>query len=312
MAYTPLRISTIRPHKALTFDLYIFFQEKFLRYADTGKKIEDEHLVKLKKQKIAKFFITDKDEEKYQQFLDEILTETMQDESLSVEKKAEVVEGAATTAVERMKENPASRSAYRMTEQAAGSLRQIISANKDALKIILGKQASDDDIIIKHSLNVSMLATKLGIAEELNDDELDNLSTAAMIHDLGLLNLSLEEQKIALKPRKLLTAQERKIYDTHPKDTANLLRDKAYVNKKIISLIMNHEENLSGQGPERKSKLTKSEEILSLTDTYDKRVMCLNMSASEAIADVSVEELGNYDLNLIKALKKILKMEELI
>ena len=77
MEYTPLRISTVKPLRELTFDLYILFKEQFLCYAKRGESLTEEKFQKLKIQKIAKFFITESDEVNYQNFLDILLNETI-------------------------------------------------------------------------------------------------------------------------------------------------------------------------------------------------------------------------------------------
>ena len=52
MEFTPIRITTIVPHKELNFNLYIHFKEKFLKYIDNGKELNEEQLLKLKTQNI--------------------------------------------------------------------------------------------------------------------------------------------------------------------------------------------------------------------------------------------------------------------
>ena len=66
MEYTPIRITTLKIGKLLTFDLYIFFKEQYLKYLDNGKTIEDSLMKKLSAQKVARFYITDEDEENYE------------------------------------------------------------------------------------------------------------------------------------------------------------------------------------------------------------------------------------------------------
>ena len=118
MTYTPLRIRTVKPGRVLTFDLFIFFKEQYVPYAKRGSKIEEEKYGKLKKQKIAKFYITEEDEVNYQTFLDELLMETMNSSTASTEEKVNLIEGACGTAVERMQKDPNSETSYKMTENA--------------------------------------------------------------------------------------------------------------------------------------------------------------------------------------------------
>lgn len=312
MGYTPLRISTVKPGRELPFDLYIFFKETYLCYTNRGAAIEDEKYLKLKKQKIAKFYITEKDEPNYQRFLDQLLNETMNSPTATTDEKVNLVEGACGTAVERMQKDPESESSYRMTQNAAKSLRQVIANNPDALKKIFGKKASDADLIIKHSLNVSALATKLAEKCRLEDKEVDDIATAALIHDVGIAKLEKSEQDLFKKDKKLYSNDDKRLYNFHVKDAISVLKDKPWVTKSIIDLVINHEEVLSGHGPNKKSKLSKAEEILSLVNNYDKRLITSDKGPKAVIKDMTIDEVGNYSLELINKFKEVLEAEGLL
>ena len=73
MEFTPLRITTVKPLRDLTFDLYIHFKEQYICYAKRGEQLSEDKFLKLKIQKVAKFFITEDDELNYQIFLDALL-----------------------------------------------------------------------------------------------------------------------------------------------------------------------------------------------------------------------------------------------
>ncbi|MBY0414123.1 MAG: hypothetical protein K2Q18_08150, partial [Bdellovibrionales bacterium] len=189
MEFTPLRITTVKPLRELTFDLYIYFKDQYLCYSKRGEQLSDEKFQKLKAQKIAKFFITESDEINYQNFLDALLDETLSSTTIAVEEKVIMAEGAATSAIERMQKNPGSESAYKATEKAAKSMRQVILGNPDALKKIFGKKVEKNEEIIKHSLNVCALVVKLAQLKGLSEKEMDDLGTAALIHDIGITNM---------------------------------------------------------------------------------------------------------------------------
>lgn len=312
MDFTPLRITTIKPNRSLTFDLYIFFKDQYLCYSKSGEKLSDEKYQKLKVQKIAKFFITENDEQNYQQFLDNLLAETLNNQETSTEEKVVMVEGAATSAVERMTKDPKSESAYRMTESAAKSLRQVVLGNPDALKKIFGKKADKSEEVIKHSLNVCALSVKLGEILKLSDKELDDLGTAALIHDIGLTQMKKDDLEIFYKAKKTLTNEDKRIYYLHCKDAMSILQDRPYVNATILELVNNHEEVLSGSGPNKKKKLSLMEEILSMVNNYDKRVLTTKLPPAQVIKEMMIDELGNYDLELINKFKKVLQSEGLL
>lgn len=311
MSFTPLRISTIKPLKNITFDLYINFKEQFIRYKEKGIALEQEHLKKLRKQKIARFFIHANEEASYQKFLDEVLQETINSDDTPTEEKINIAEDAAGTAVEQMQENPGSKVAYKMTETAATNLIQIMSMNPDALQAIYDKEVNESDRIVKHSLNVCAMCIKVAEKLELSDVEIENIAAAALLHDIGLIKVP-NYAELFKKRKSDYSLEEKKEYDKHGQIAADLLKDKPYINKEIIELIFNHEETLSGSGPNKKSKLTQSEEIISLVDSYDRRVTAQKIPAKEALKEVQVDELGNYGLDLINIFKKVLKEEKII
>ena len=307
MSYAPLRIVTIKPEKTLTFDLFIHYKNQYLKYAEKGKNLNFDRLGKLKKQNIARFFIHATEETFYQKFLDEILDETLSNPTISSFEKANIIEGAAGTAVERMKEDPGNKVSYSMTEKAAGSLRELINTNPEALKLIFGKKVEQDNVIVKHSLNVSILATQLAQISKCKDAHIDDIATAALIHDIGLLQLPGGGHNLFIKKSSEFTPEEKGLYNTHAEKTAQLLQGKSYVNENITNLILHHEEKLSGKGPLGITKLGKLEEILSLSDCFEKRISAENMSPKSALKEFMLDELGNYNLELMNLFKKIVK-----
>ena len=312
MEFTPLRISTVKPLRELTFDLYIHFKEQYLCYAKRGEQLSEDKFSKLKAQKIAKFFITEGDESNYQKFLDALLDETLSNPNINVEEKVNMAEGAAQSAVERMQKDPGSESAYKATEKAAKSMRQVILNNPDALKKIFGKKVEKNEEIIKHSLNVCALSVKLAEIMKCSETEMDDIGTAALIHDIGITNMNKNDIELFYKPKKLLNNDDKRVYYLHTKDAATLLKDKSYVTPAILELVINHEEVLSGLGPNKKKKLTLSEEILSLVNNYDKRTITNKTSPAQTMKDMMIDELGNYELKLLNEFKKVLQSEGLL
>ncbi len=312
MEFTPLRITTVKPQRILNFELFIFFKETYLCYTKSGEQLTEEKYQKLKAQKIAKFFIKEEDEVNYQKFLDDLLAETLNSSTVSVEEKVIMAEGACNSAVERMQKDPKSETAYRMTESAAKSLRHVIKNNPDALKKIFGKKVEKNEEIIKHSLNVCALACKLAELLGATDSELDDLGTAALIHDVGITQLNKTDIQLFYKAKKMLTHEDKRVYYIHTKDAAQIMSDRPWVNKNILELVANHEEVLSGLGPHKKKKLTKTEEILSLVNNYDKRLLTNKTTPAQTIKDMMIDELGNYSLELLTEFKKVLQSENLL
>lgn len=310
--YSPIRIRTVKPDRKLTFDLYIFFKEHYLLYIENNNAIDEEKYSKLIEQKIAKFYIPVEQEVKYQTFLDSLLLETLNNPATPVEEKVEIAEAAGETAIENMVRDPQSERGFRATQKAAKSLRQVVFENPSALKKIFGKKANKDDEIIRHSMNVAVLSVKFAQAMKCTEEEIDDLGTAALLHDIGLTKLKDEERFIFKKPKKNFTPDDRRLYGMHTKDSVKLMMDRPYVTKGIQELIINHEEVLSGQGPQKKSKLSKLEQILSMVNTYDKKIITEATTPKEALKAMMIDDLGNYDLLMLEKFKKFLKEEGIL
>lgn len=312
MEYTPIRINTVKPERVLSFDLYIFYKETYLLYLKNGEQILKDKHKKLKKQKMAKFFITEKDEAAYQSFLDDILNQTINDPNTSVDEKVDVAQDVGMTAVDQMQANPESEKSYKTTQKAAQGLVRLIQENPSALKKMFTQSAGEHDKIVKHSLNVCLLSAKLGQELKLPEEEILNLTTAALMHDVGLVKMEPETAQMFETPKTEFTSKDTLQYKKHIDVTIKILSEKPYINQQILELITHHEENLAGTGPYKKSKLSLAEECISLVNSYDKKILTSELSPKLALKELMVDEVGNYQLNTLKLFKKVLTQEGLV
>jgi HD-GYP domain-containing protein (c-di-GMP phosphodiesterase class II) len=312
MNYTPVRISTLKAERSIPFNVYIHYKEQYLKYLAGGQQIEKVKYKKLRRQKITKFYIEADDEGKYQKFLDDMLNETLNDSGAAVEEKISIVEGQAETALDRMQDDPGSESSFNMARKAAQNLRKMIFENPDALSKMFGN-AENTDKIAKHSINVCVLASKFAASEKISDEQIDYLCTAALMHDVALAKMSEEQKALFDKPRNELSAKEKLSYFEHCNENfISMLADRPYINEQVITLIKNHEENLQGAGPYKKTKLEPTEIILSLVNTYEKKISGEGLTPPEALKKMSIDEMGNYDLKMINRFKEFLKKEGVI
>lgn len=309
--FTPVRITTIKYEREVPFPVYIHFKEQYLEYVRPGMMIEKEKYKKLKRQKITKFFILDSDEPKYQHFLDSFLNETLANPNASIEEKTEAVTGQSETALDRMSKDPGNKSNFDMTRKAAKNLQKLIFENPAALKGLFGNQ-TEAGHIINHSLNVAVLSIKFAKDQKVSEEDIDWISTAALMHDIGVMQMSKEDQDFFMVPKGELGPAQKLRYFEHCKGVVKLLAEKPYINSKVIELIEGHEENLQGSGPLKMKKLSKSQEVLSLVNNYDKKIITKKMTPAEAVKEMMIGELGNYDLKLLTNFQSFLKAEKII
>lgn len=309
MDFTPLRIRTIRPNTETGFDLYIHYKETYLLYKNADDSIPDNLHHKLMKQKLAKFYIDSKDEEKYHSYLDAILDEKLKDPNVSTSEKLDISEDSCATAMEQMEKNPTSLKAYNLTEKSASNLRQLMLANPDALLAVYDRSTDDKDRIIKHGINVCAMVTRFCEHIKFSEKESNFLATAALLHDFALAKSPESLLHKYLDHPQDLAPKEKLEIMSHPQRASELLKDRPYINENIINYILNHEENLSGTGPLKKAKLSEGQSILNLVDTFDKRLTFQKMTGKEAIKYVEINEVGNFDLKLLGTFKEFLKSE---
>lgn len=313
MTYVPIRLSTLRPKYDFDFNIYVNLSERYVLYVKEGDDISPDRLKKLKEKKVRQLFIEDACEEKYQNFLDASLKGIIADDSLTEEDKAEAVQGVASSAVEDMQDNPDSEQAYHNAETAAEGLVDVIAKNPTMLKVLFEKvRDSNSEPMTKHSVNVAFLSLSLAELCGLEFLKAKDLGLAGLLHDIGRSKMSPEAQGLFLKPYEEFTNDDWKVYKEHPSIGADMLEDKAYATKEVRELIATHEEKSSGEGfPNKLKNLSLEQEILSLTACYDRMVTILGMQYKDAFEEIQVNQLGNYDLDLIQKFKSLLKTQGL-
>jgi HD-GYP domain-containing protein (c-di-GMP phosphodiesterase class II) len=312
--YVPIKVSTLKAHKSFTFDLYLLINQKYILYLRLGDDIDDKRLNRLRNDATDRVYVSSDQMELYEIYISGAIDKAINDPSMSVDDKVEIVENAAINsieAMEAMKEEPMSETAYRMTMKAAKGLRAVVQTNPEALKKIYFQRGRNHDVILSHCKNVCVLACRLAFLMGHKSHELDNLGAAALLHDFGLNKLSQEEQQIIFRrPPEKFTPDDKRIYELHPADGVEMLMSRPYVNQVVLDLISRHEEKLSGKGyPARLRSLTQLEEILAMCNTYDKKITIFNQDPAKAFAEMFREEIGNYRLELMKKFKEVLIAE---
>jgi HD-GYP domain-containing protein (c-di-GMP phosphodiesterase class II) len=109
----------------------------------------------------------------------------------------------------------------------------------------IARMARHDYCTFTHSANVAsyavLLARRLGISDER---ELQQLNTAAMLHDLGKLEIP---EKILQKPGRL-TDQEMAVVRQHPGRGFQCLRRETSLTRDQLLMVYQHHERLDGTG----------------------------------------------------------------
>jgi putative nucleotidyltransferase with HDIG domain len=158
-----------------------------------------------------------------------------------------------------------------------------------------------------HSVRVTQLTMDIGKVLGLPQEVLEDLQSAALLHDIGKIGIP---QTILDKPGKL-TSEEYDVIKTHPSIGARILGPiNAY--KRIIPIVEEHHERYDGKGyPFGKSgeEIHLSARIMALADAYDAMVSDrpyrAGLSNEKAIRIIQEEAGRQFDPHVVEAFNKV-------
>lgn len=125
-----------------------------------------------------------------------------------------------------------------------------------------------DDYTYAHSVNVAVFCCAIGMGMEMNEENLNNLVTAALFHDLGKLQIPSE---ILNKPGRL-TQEEYQIMKSHATLSYEYISERWDISANVKTAVLFHHENVDGSGYPQGldgSEQTLFTKILHVADVYD-------------------------------------------
>lgn len=127
---------------------------------------------------------------------------------------------------------------------------------------------SYDDYTFAHSVNVAVYCGVIGMGMGMGEAELGNLVTAALLHDLGKLQIP---DEILNKPGRL-TNEEYQIMKAHAQLSYQIISERWDISAFVKEAVLHHHENIDGSGyPDGidSSQMTIFGKILHVADVYD-------------------------------------------
>ena len=124
-----------------------------------------------------------------------------------------------------------------------------------------------DNYLFSHSVNVAILTLLVGEVLGYSKEELHELGTAALLHDVGMLKIPQE----IWKKRGTLSPEEQAEIRKHPVYGEELLRAKNF-SEEVIKVAREHHERCDGSGypdGKRGKEISFKARILAVTDVYD-------------------------------------------
>jgi hypothetical protein len=274
-SYRSIKIVDLEPDTALGFDLYIFLPQnkKYLRLSQGDDSMDASRIERLKSHQTRSAFVPLQQMQKFYDYSAQklkalsstsgALSETERKERLHLAVR-ELVSGIFTTG------NTGSFEESKQMMLEAGKIIENFVKKTDSgdwyskMLKLLGEGCDS----YSHLSNVSTFAALFSMATGIGAPE--DLAIAGLFHDLGLSSIPGEIQK---KSSSAWTNDEKKIYETHPELTIQIIKQKKLIiSKEVQTIILQHHERFSGNGyPLGLSggKIKPDSQILGLADEFD-------------------------------------------
>lgn len=163
-------------------------------------------------------------------------------------------------------------------QQAAEAVQEITivmrTLTDSAIFMALSQNRAGDSTLSQHALATCTLSLVLGQVFQFNPLELQELATAALLHDIGLLQIQPAVVRHAHAASGLSTADPHEL-DTHPRRAVLMLERQGGIEASILHLIANHHAYLddSGYPKESRGQFTSDRtRILMVVDRYDELI----------------------------------------
>ncbi len=163
-------------------------------------------------------------------------------------------------------------------QQAAEAVQEITIAMRtltdSAIFMALSQNRTGDSTLSRHALSTCTLSLVLGQAFQFNPLELQELATASLLHDIGLLQIRPDIIRRAHAASGLSKADQQE-WETHPRHAVLMLERQGRIESTILHLIANHHAYLDNSGYPKESRgqfTSDRTRILMVVDRYDELI----------------------------------------
>jgi len=167
------------------------------------------------------------------------------------------------------------------------------ATNHELLELMVKAIEARDPYTSGHSQRVAQLGEALARDLRLGLREIESISTAALLHDVGKIY---EEFAPILRKEGRLTAEEKRVMESHPLRSAELVGTISSLHGYVYKCVRNHHENFDGSGyPDGLSgeQIPVGARIIMIADTVD--AMTTDRPYRKALSyERVVEELAKF------------------
>lgn len=317
--YTPMKPDKLVRGEIVPFNIYIKRYNDFVIIIEAGTLLDEGLYEKLSQH--PHIYIFNRDESKLKEYcshrktitLDEGFTkkkdpvasaltikeqlETMDE----IEKRVLFVYTTVSDLMESIFESGSEELPLDALSSSVSGIIDVMRAQANVLPIVL-KMTPDNYSTQHHSTNVACFSTILGIMLKMKDQELNDLTYAALLHDIGKLRID----ESILEKSSYLEEKEFELVKHHSQMGCEILEQNGIVKQTILKGVLHHHERLDGSGyPDglRGKVIPKISRIIGVCDVFDalttNRTYRENYTSFEALMLIKREMHTQFDENLV-------------
>jgi HD-GYP domain-containing protein (c-di-GMP phosphodiesterase class II) len=265
--------------------------------------------MKVHLREIEKLYVNEEHYSSYQKYVEGHLQIIAKDQNISLEEKAVIVYENAARLMDKMFENPESLENLKNSRSVVSAFIETVLSDSSAVESLL-KVTAHDYYTHTHSINVSIYCICLGKYLGLEEEELVDLGTAALLHDIGKSKIAYE----IINKNGMLSEEEFSTMKYHSAYGYEIALQLGITNKNILSGIRHHHEKIDGLGyPDgiEDKNISQFARIIGVCDVFDalttKRSYKDPFGSFEALSLMKRQMTTHLDMNMVNNLIMILK-----
>lgn len=303
--YFRIRLSTIRPSKATSFDIFVQINGQMVHYLKAGDRLSELKIETLHNRDTgASFFVLTEQKQAYRDWV----KEEMNSDELNPFEKSKILRESSVALMEDLFENPDVNKALDESRPIIKNFIDFMEQAPEAMGYMISL-SGHDFYTYNHSLDVSIYSLGLGAALSFNKTDLEELGVGSLFHDIGKRNVSLD---ILCKKGGLDDAEWEQM-KRHPQYGLMILNQNPNISDATKAACFEHHESFSGNGyPQGISgqEIHPFARIVAITDTYDamttQRSYNVPLKPFDAVSMMKEKLAGRYDPDFLKAMYSVL------
>lgn len=300
-----VRINSLIPGKKINFDLFLKLNNKLNLYLRAGDQLERQKIELLNSRDSGEiFFVREADRQTFKSYV----RDQMVAEDIQVSQKALLLRESSMTLMEELFESPDVHTALENSKPIIREFMDFMKSDPEAMSSLISL-SSHDFYTYNHSLDVSIYSLGLAEAMGFSGKELEELGIAALFHDIGKRQISLD----ILCKKGPLTDAEWAQMQKHPQYGLAILADEKGVSDAVRAACFEHHESWTGNGYPQQlvgEEIHPFARIVAITDTYDamttQRSYNVPLKPLDAVEMMKVKLAGRYDPKMLHAMYSVL------